>query len=710
MQTITKILSLALLAGLLTATHSGCAADGAGTPQRSIWARFDSWLDRILGPNNILTVAVKSGNLADVQRALRLGADPNLYISSETHSDNALPESNWTIKLGDHNCVKVSEPALAYCIRYQPNLQIVQALLTAGARINAPITYAFETRSGESLNYTYRTGPTHTLPDLFYVIKFINEPILTCLIAQPLTNDARQRALMMACRLDYTAIVDRLIALGVDVNHLQIDSVLDEPQLKPTILTALTPLMTAVIHNRLEVAKLLLTHGANAQQVVAQSGSRSAPRAYASLQHWPVPADGNFIMQTVLSLALGYDRLELVDLLLAHGAPVNYDVDLVGSVALARSPAVLAHLIAAGADLQAPSSLNRVHISTPNDRKLIEMLLLAGTVVTPAVLGYPGKLWDHPEKSTIQQIYQKLLKNNQQLQRSVAQHKVSDIIRAIRTGIHPVDLRRSLQSLVTEIKTDVIYEIIDSLALNKIDLQIPDELGCTLLDSAILANNYKAVDALLLHGFTEQHLHPDTIPNLLAVTALPVSKSSASGSDTTANWALDHTGNLLCGERRVAMILNWEQAVTQTDDQTCLPNLKVSDLDAMIADRMSFDKAQVLEFAKGSLIMKLLQDSAMAQTDLAATAAAGHDTGFMAGSVPLRYTAVKRRTILETLRMQLAERDSRAAGFQQIAKRVQTAAVDPEFGIEMMPLYGGRKRYAHQADDGGWYEAKDEAE
>ncbi|HLB40173.1 MAG TPA: hypothetical protein VJJ83_00135, partial [Candidatus Babeliales bacterium] len=352
-----------------------------------------------------------------------------------------------------------------------------------------------------------------------------------------------------------------------------------------------------------------------------------------------------------------------------------------------------------------PSSLNRLNISVPSDSELIRMLLLAGTIVTPKVLKYPSRPWNRPEKSTIQRLHRKLLKNSQQLQRSVAQYKVNDIIRSIRAGIHPIDLRRSLQSLVAEIKTDVIYEIIDSLALNKIDLQTPDALGCTLLDSAVLANNYKAVDALLLQGFTEQHLHPDTIPNLLTITALP-----AGDTGTTASWAIDQMGNLLCGERSVAMILNWEHAVTQTDEQIYLPSLKVAHLVASIAEHMSLDPAQVLEFAKGSLIMKLLQDNTMAQTDLAATAAAGHDTGFMAGSVPLRYTAVKRRAILETLRMQLAERDSRAAGLQQKTTRIQTATVDPEFGVEMVPMHSGRTRYAHQADDGGWYEAKDDGE
>lgn len=270
-----------------------------------------------------------------------------------------------------------------------------------------------------------------------------------------------------------------------------------------------------------------------------------------------------------------------------------------------------------------------------------------------------------------------------------------------RLDIKLVDTLKAQHALVTQNQHGDVYEMIDDLVLYKTDRRIRNRDSRSLLDSAVLANNYKAVDALLLHGFSEQELLTDSVASLIATTA--IKRKSVAGSGAIADCTLDKYGNLVLGERKIAEIGNWYDAVTNTSAQAKLPHLRITSLERDLDSVINASEVAILDFAKANLIIKLLQDRDMARTGLAAMAVEGGATGFMAGSIPLRYTAAKSGEILENLRMQRAERDSRAAGLQSIAKPARAAASGSELGFEMMPMRGGRERYA----GAGWDEDKD---
>lgn len=473
------------------------AADGAGTPaagDRSWRERFSDW--RVSGnPNGSLVSAVESGDLAGVQQALRLGANPNCVMvnhGSQNSTVSLLSSPTFTTLV-------TTEPILAHTLRCYPKLEIVNALLAAGADINQNISYYLshwesDPSGNPDLPGIVTNGPVEQLPNLFAEIAEIKQPVFETLMRQRLTAATANSALLAACRSKHGRIIGRLLDRGASID-------------------------------------------------------------------W-----------------------------------------------------------------------------TANQTKLDTMLT-----------------------DTLK-----------------AQHK-----------------------LVTSVKSDDIYEQADDLVLNKTDCRIKNQDQYSLLDSAVLANNYKAVDVLLLNGFSEQDLRVDSIPNLLAITALKLN----AGADGCASVesALDKYGNLLVGERKIAEIGNWYDAVAGTSDQVYLPNLRITSLRRDLDPSLEINEEAILDFAKANLIIKLLQDRDMARSGLAEIAVDGGATGFMTGSVPVRYTAVKSRKILENLRMQLAERDSRAAGLQTVAKPVRTAKADSELGFEMMSMRGGRERYA----GGGWDESTD---
>ena len=641
-----KLRLLPCLAILILAINTNFAADhtsaaGAGGDS-SLSARLSDWWVS-LSPDRSLISAVKDSNLAGVQQALRLGANPNIYTEEEQYSSN-----HWNSMITNHAVsVILTEPLLCYCIRARPNLQIVTALLIAGADLSRSIKYCFKVNKGNAAYSDYVVEPAK-YTDLFSAIEKVDESILEVLVRHISTAVVRNQALLMACRLGYGKIVAQLISAGVNINYSQMS--------------------------------------------------------------WFLIKDHDImILNTPLALAVKYDRIAIVKILLAAGVQVNQPLtNDYGIVALAKSPAVLNLLIAAGANINAQSSLNNWGIYRPNKKDLIKILIAAGAKVTGNAYRY---------HTFVAKAYKEVIENSSKLQSSLATESLKSIMQAIYDGVRAEDIQIALQKLVTDIKSDAIYEIIDSLILNKIDLKFKDKINCSLLDCAILANNYKAVDALLLQGFDEHDLHPDTIPNLLACSALKQQSSAAGAalSSGSTSFGLDHAGNVTLGEYQIGGIIGWSKAVDSSIEQLCLPNLYISDLNQDICERIGVDSTQVEEFAKSCLILKMLQDLEIAHYGLAAIAAVGGDTGFTAGSVPVRYTAVKRHKILEILRMQLAERDSCMAGLQSVAMPVRAARIDPEFGIEMVPMHGGRERYANvaagrhplQNANGGWSEGKD---
>lgn len=656
----------------VAADGSGAAAAGTGTPS---WReRFSDWrVSR--DPNGSLASAIERGDVAGVQQALRLGADPNHLVSSNGDTNSVIKST----AVGDTTCR--TESILAHMLRYYPQLEITNALLAAGANLNQGATYYINHYAPDynnpEMGGAFTAGPVQQIHDLFVDIAEISEPIFAVLISpiSRLNRETRNNALLAACRAGHTNIVSSLLRSGADINYRS------QPK---------TPLETAVFHGQIDVARLLLEHGANVDQQIRffDESGRLAEN----------------IMGTILRLAVKKDDCSLIKMLFAKGAKLPSGVPFI--IFDIKSVAVLNLLLAAGLDINAPSILKHACFCEPRDKAVIRALILAGAQVTPAALQY------HTEMA---KIYAEVMDNSRRLQASVATENITTMLRAIKAGALTADVISSLQKLVADVKSDAIYEIIDGLALNNIDLKVKDTANCTLLDCAVLANNYKAVDALLLHGFMASDLHPATIPNASACFNGIINIEVAEGSAETTSLALDYAGNVMVDTQKIGEVFNWSKAVDSTIEHLCLPTLRVADLNTELCTRLSIDESRILEFAKSCLIIKLLQDSDMAQSGVAAIAASGGATGFSAGSIPMRYTTARNHEILETFRMQLAERDSYAAGLQQVVVSAPSASREPGVWIEMVPLHGGRERYVNQAagrhplqdENNGWSEGKD---
>ena len=666
------LFSMITITGALSALADP-AGPTAGAAASSWRARFSDWrVSR--DPNGSLESAIEFSDLAGVQQALRLGANPNLLMSS-IGDINSVIKSN---SFGDTVCR--TEPILAHMLRYYPHLEITNALLAAGADLNHSATYYishYESDPDPEAPGITTHGPVQPIHDLFVDIAEISEPIFTALISPiaRLNRETINNALLAACRAGHTNIVRSLLHHSADVNYLD---------------QQMTPLSAAVSYGHVDLAQLLLEQGANVNPPIQ---FRDA------LGHISTNYAGN-----ILRLAVGKDDCGLIKLLLAADAALLSQVPFI--IFAVKSIAVLDLLVAAGLDINAPSILNIVSFNKPDAKVVIRALILAGARVTPEALQHHAEL---------AKIYAEVMDNSRRLQAAVATESITTMLRAIRAGTLVADLLSALQRLVAEVKSDAIYEIIDGLVLNKIELKAKDTSGCTRLDAAVLANNYKAVDALLLHDLRTSDLHPDTLSNASACFNGTINLGAAETATETASLALDYAGNIMLGTQKIGEIFNWSKAVDSTIEQLGLPTLRVADLNTELCTRLEIDESRVLEFAKFCLILKLLQDSDMAQSSLAVRAIDGGATGFLPGSIPMRYTSARNREILETLRMQLAERDSQVAGLQQAAILAPSATREPCVWIEMVPLHGGHERYANQAagrhplqdENNGWSEGKE---
>ncbi|HLB40412.1 MAG TPA: hypothetical protein VJJ83_01355 [Candidatus Babeliales bacterium] len=692
---INKLLLSLLITGLTINCTNFAAETGAGAGaqasahggnanENSSWtAKFSELWIRMF-PNHSLKSAIENGDLLGVQKALRLGANAN-YIVENCNSNN---NYCYTTPRSKGSTYDFTEPILTYCVRLYPNQAIIMALLAAGANLaNQVMRITKDTRG-------YVTSK-QSCGSLFFSIRQIDEQSFSTLINQDLTPEVRNQALLQACRLGYANAAQRLIAAGADVNHVYENC---------------TTFGSAIINHHTAIVELLLSYDAAInQQNIAYA---EAPDSLMGYWHdWVL---------TPLQLAVKLDQLDTIKLLLKAGADVKQSIVSLqhhlnavfpsqgySLVAAAKSVTALNLLIMAGADINGCSSMNDYLVTEPKDKELIKTLILAGAKVMREAYIY---------NNTVAEAVKEISRNTSHLQKNAVSYNIQQVMAMIRRGVTSAGLLVYLQQLVTELQSDAIYEIIDSLALNHVDLKLKDHLNQSALDCAILANNYKAVDALLLHGLgdhdpesgTTKDLHADTMANLLAATTIEQSKATDDGlEDPTIHLEIDLHGNVLHRGQKIAEIANWAAAVAPSastagdaHEQLCLPNLRVASLNRTWAHSMEVDESKVLAHAKAILIAKLLGDKEMAQSNAAALATTGHDTGFATSSVPIRYTASKRQTILENMRMQYAERDSLATGsLSPIAATVNTDIyTNPEAGVEMVAMSDGRKRYKHLDD------------
>jgi ankyrin repeat protein len=290
-------------------------------------------------PNDALRLAVRSGDLNEVNKVLSSGADAN---ARDEMGSTPLIDAAWS-----------------------GNVEIARTLLQHGADVNATHREAGST----ALEYAVLTGRT---------------AVVKLLLAAGADTDRRYRYDQTVLHLAAARGFSEILALLIS-SHAAIG---------PVDANGNTPLDEAVLHNQAEAVRFLIAHGADVKRVHPADGRgpvhETAIKGFAGLIPILVDAGANPVLrdrsgQTPLDLALAYKNANVVAVLLKLGSRISEPqaaaeeametAVLKGQVEIARI------LLESGFNVNKPTASGSTYLhdaALKNQRRIAELLLHCG--------------------------------------------------------------------------------------------------------------------------------------------------------------------------------------------------------------------------------------------------------------------------------------------------------------------------------------------
>ncbi len=289
--------------------------------------------------NEALHMAVRSGNLNEVDKLLASGADVN---ARDTLGGTPLLDAAWA-----------------------GNVEIARVLLQHGADVNAVHREAGST----ALEYAVLTGRT---------------AIVKLLLAAG-ANTARryrydQTVLHLAAARGFPQILELLVNSRIALN--------------PVDVNGNTPLDEAVLHNQAESVRFLIAHGADVKYTHPVDGRgpvhEAAIKGFSNLLPILVDAGASPVLrdrsgQTPLDLALAYKNANVVAVLLKLGSRISESQvaaeEAMETAVLKGQVEIVRILLDSGFDLNKPTASGSTYLhdaALKNQKKIAELLLRCG--------------------------------------------------------------------------------------------------------------------------------------------------------------------------------------------------------------------------------------------------------------------------------------------------------------------------------------------
>lgn len=365
-----------------------------------------------------LMLAASAGNPAKVRFLLAAGADPRFVNRSNYSTITALPTANDD---GHNEILEIllqagADPNITSRFRECPlynavthgNCQAIRLLLEYGANrefisVN-PVLWALALGSVQDVAAELASETGYCDRDAWFLAVMIGDVAKAdLLLANGANLDDRGKydrtSLMHAVMQDHTEMARWLLAQGADVHSdcmfqqtaLSLAASSGSVDCVRILLDAGAPIdrrryPVLPFANNVEVVQLLVGAGADMNEVSSGghwvlNGAAEEGDATFSRQLLELGADPNtsHLGRTALHAAVAEDHLEIVSLLLQHGADVNAaDLDGYTPLSNVKSLECLELLLAAGADTYVRNLFGREIVQYHRDPQLIERLLIAG--------------------------------------------------------------------------------------------------------------------------------------------------------------------------------------------------------------------------------------------------------------------------------------------------------------------------------------------